>query len=79
MRVFKVADGTSWIARLQDPREDASGGGNAGWETILFEGGAESEMQRLVYRPAGWFGAASVLDLIKALEEGVPVRLRWGG
>jgi hypothetical protein len=80
MRVFKVSDGTSWQARLQEPGAEAgSSASTAAWEAILFQPGRNTDVDRLVYRPAGWLAAASQEDLAAALEEGVRVRVRWGG
>jgi hypothetical protein len=76
MRVFKVSDGTSWHARLQEPGSSAS---TAAWEAILFQPGRNADANRLVYRPAGWLAAASPAELAAALEEGVRVRVHWGG
>lgn len=80
MRVFKVSDGTSWVARLHDG--DDAGGERVqqriGWETIVFEAAPDAVAQRLVYRPAGWLASATPAELADALEEGVAVRLRWG-
>jgi hypothetical protein len=78
MRVFKVSDGTSWQARLQEPGSGA-GASTAAWEAILFQPGGYADADRLVYRPAGWLAAASQAELAAALEEGVRVRVRWGG
>jgi hypothetical protein len=78
MRVFKVSDGTSWEARLQEPGAGSSAS-TAAWEAILFQPGPRTDADRLVYRPAGWLAAASQADLAAALEEGVRVRVRWGG
>jgi hypothetical protein len=78
MRVFKVSDGTSWQARLQEPGADSSAS-TAAWEAILFQPGRTADVDRLVYRPAGWLAAASPEELAAALEEGVRVRVRWGG
>jgi hypothetical protein len=77
MRIFKVADGTSWVARLHD-RSDSSSANRIGWEAILFEATPGSVAQRLVYRPAGWLKDASVSELAAALDEGFAVRVRWG-
>jgi hypothetical protein len=77
MRVFKVADGTSWVAKLQDP-SDAPEASHNGWEAVLFELTPAASAQRLVYRPAGWLQEATLSDLVEALEEGVAVRVRWG-
>lgn len=79
MRVFKVSDGTSWVARLHDTTDDDSAvGSRTGWEAILFESGPGAAAQRLVYRPHGWLADASPEDLAAALEEGVAIRVRWG-
>ncbi|HEX6306960.1 MAG TPA: hypothetical protein VFZ69_02165 [Longimicrobiales bacterium] len=79
MRVFKVADGTSWVARLHDAVDDAGAvRTRTGWEAVVFEGGPSAVAQRLVYRPNGWLAAATPADLAQALEEGVPIRVRWG-
>jgi hypothetical protein len=74
MRVFRLSDGTSWVARLEEPGQ----GGGSGWEAVVFQKDPETAAQRLVYRPSGWLDAASVPELTAALEEGVTVRLRWG-
>jgi hypothetical protein len=79
MRVFKVSDGTSWVARLHDGAEHAPAAERAGWEAILFTADPVAVAQRLVYRPAGWLAAATLDELVAALEEGVLVRARWGG
>jgi hypothetical protein len=78
MRVFKVSDGTSWQARLHEPAT-ASSASTAAWEAILFQPGRLDHADRLVYRPAGWLAAASQAELAAALEEGIRVRVRWGG
>lgn len=77
MRVFRLVDGTSWVARVHDAPEDPSAV-RAGWEAILFEHSPGAVAQRLVYRPAGWLQHATPGDLAEALEEGVAVRVRWG-
>lgn len=79
MRVFKVADGTSWLARLHDTADEEEGGKpRTGWEAVLFESGPGAAAQRLVYRPHGWLAAASPQDLEAALAEGVAIRVTWG-
>jgi hypothetical protein len=77
MRVFKVADGTSWVARPHDG-EDLPARPHAGWQAVLFEAGPHTMAQRLVYRPTGWLSSATVEELAEALAEGVSVRVRWG-
>jgi hypothetical protein len=77
MRVFKLSDGSSWVARLHDSTEDGSARMRIGWQAILFEQ-PEHVAQRLVYRPPGWLAGASAEELAVALEEGVAVRVRWG-
>lgn len=77
MRIFKVADGTSWVARLHDETEGESRR-QVGWQAILFETGPAAAAQRLVYRPPGWLASATTEDLAAALEEGIAVRVRWG-
>ena len=77
MRVFKVADGTSWMARLHDATDDAVSA-RTGWEAVVFQSGPHAVAQRLVYRPHGWLAAATPADLAEALEEGVSIRVRWG-
>jgi hypothetical protein len=78
MRVFKLQDGSSWVARLHDGTDDETGGSRIGWQAILFEASPHTVAQRLVYRPPGWLAGASVEELATALEEGVAVRVRWG-
>ena len=79
MRVFKVADGTSWMARLHDATDDAEAvSARTGWEAVVFQSGPHDVAQRLVYRPHGWLAAATPADLAEALEEGVSIRVRWG-
>lgn len=79
MRVVKLADGTSWVARLHDAIDDAEGvTARTGWEAIVFEGGPGEVAQKLVYRPHGWLADATPMDLAAALEEGVAIRVRWG-
>ena len=78
MKVFKVADGSSWVARLHDTADDATVSARTGWEAILFESGPGAAAQRLVYRPYGWLDAATPAQLAEALEEGVAIRVRWG-
>jgi hypothetical protein len=79
MRVFKVADGTSWVAWLDDTIDDAEAvTARTGWEAILFESRPGTLAQRLVYRPHGWLAAATAEDLAAALDEGVAIRVRWG-
>jgi hypothetical protein len=79
MRIFRIADGTSWVARLHD---GAGGNGvepRSGWEAVVFDASVHELAQRLVYRPAGWLENATPAELADALEEGLAVRLRWGG
>jgi hypothetical protein len=76
MRVFKLVDGSSWVARLHD--ESEPGRKRIGWEAILMESSPVAAAQRLVYRPPGWLETASTGDLAAAFEEGVAVRVRWG-
>jgi hypothetical protein len=78
MRVFRIADGTSWVARRHDAADDATATGRTGWEAIVFETGPDAVAQRLVYRPNGGLEAASAVDLAEALQEGVAIRVRWG-
>lgn len=78
MRVFKVSDGTSWVARLHDTAEDGAAEQRAGWEAIVFHNGP-SDVAQLVYRPNGWLAGASPEELAAALAEGVAIRVRWGG
>lgn len=76
MRVFKVKDGSSWLARPEDaPAGDARP--RCGWESILFEQ-QPAGTARLVYRPAGWLAAATEAELAAALAEGESIRARWG-
>jgi hypothetical protein len=75
--VFKVADGTSWVARLDEGGE-AQPQPLTGWQGVLFERSPHTAAQRLVYRPPGWLDRATPADLAAALEEGVPVRTSWG-
>jgi hypothetical protein len=77
MRVFKVSDGTSWMARLHDATDESTATTRAGWEAILFERGPD-DAAKLVYRPHGWLLAATPDDLEEALAEGVAIRVRWG-
>jgi hypothetical protein len=76
MRVFRLADGTSWVARPVEGEEMDQPGGS-GWSMIVFEESPPTSAQRLVYRPPGWLDQATLPDLVAALEEGVSVRLRW--
>jgi len=78
MRVFKLADGTSWIARLHDGAEESVLEERVGWEAILIESDPVAAVQRLVYRPSGWLSVATPADLATALEEAHTVRSRWG-
>lgn len=79
MKVFRLADGTSWVARLHDAVDDPKAvTARTGWEAVVFEGGPGEVAQRLVYRPHGWLANATPADLAEALEEGVPIRVRWG-
>lgn len=79
MKVFKVADGTSWVARLHDATDDSAAvNARTGWEAIVFEARPDAVAQRLVYRPHGWLATASPADLTAALEEGLAIRVRWG-
>jgi hypothetical protein len=79
MRVFKLADGTSWLARLHDATDDAQAvSERTGWEAVVFQSGPHAVAQRLVYRPHGWLAAATPAELAEALEEGVSIRVRWG-
>lgn len=75
MRVFKVGDGTSWVARRHDAADVES---KAGWEAIVFQR-SPSDVAQLVYRPNGWLATASVEELAAALDDGVAIRVRWGG
>lgn len=77
MRVFKLSDGTSWVARVHEAAEAAQAQ-PAGWDTILFEQTVAAVAQRLVYRPRGWLEDATPADLAQALEEGVAIRVKWG-
>jgi hypothetical protein len=80
MRVFKLSDGSSWVARLHDgAAEDSDVTSRVGWEAVVFEKDPGEVAQRLVYRPAGWLAAATPAELAAALEEGVVVRTRWTG
>jgi hypothetical protein len=79
MRVFKVSDGTSWTARIDDGGDDVQDEQRPGWEAIVFEASVAAAAQRLVYRPPGWLQQATARDLTAALEEGVTVRVKWGG
>lgn len=79
MRVFRLSDGSSWLATLHEPGDTGAGGTRAGWETVLFQQDQQVTGQRLVYRPSGWLDGATLNDLVAAYEEGVPVRMRWGG
>jgi hypothetical protein len=79
MKVFRLVDGSSWVARLHDEADDAEAvAARTGWEAVVFESGPGAVAQRLVYRPHGWLAHASPADLAAALEEGVPIRVRWG-
>jgi len=78
MRVFKVMDGTSWIAKLDEGEHATAQAPKTGWEAIVFEMDVVTGRRRLVYRPSGWLQGASVDDLVEALEEGVTVRAHWG-
>jgi hypothetical protein len=78
MKVFKVADGTSWTVRVEE-RDSSTEPQRAGWETVVFEDTVHATVQRLVYRPPGWLRQATPGELAAALEESVAVRLRWGG
>jgi hypothetical protein len=44
---------------------------------VVFESTPVGAAARLVYRPAGWLGAATVQELAEALAEGDAVRARW--
>lgn len=78
MRVFRLADGSSWVAKLHDRSESEETRARVGWQAILFEASPHGVAQRLVYRPPGWLDGASPEELAAALEEGVAVRVRWG-
>jgi hypothetical protein len=79
MRVFKVSDGSSWVARVSEGDiAPEAGPATFGWDAIVFETDRMTAVQRLVYRPSGWLGGATVAELAAALEEGQPVRTRWG-
>lgn len=75
MREFKEEDGRAWRARLEV--EPASNEGGS-WEIVLFEPDSDAEVQRIVYRPAGWLQNAAIQELIAALREASAVRTRWG-
>jgi hypothetical protein len=77
MRVFKLADGSSWVARLHDEGDAPRKG--SGWQAILIEASPAGSASRLVYRPPGWLDEATPVELADALDEGVMVRVRWGG
>lgn len=77
MRVFKLADGTSWVARLHDEAPEVVER-RFGWEAVVFDAAPADVPQRLVYRPRGWLEGATADELAAALDEGVAVRLRWG-
>ena len=76
MRVFKVADGTSWVARVHDSAVPATTP-RAGWEAIVFQS-RPSQVAQLVYRPTGWLDGATPAELAAALEDSVAIRVRWG-
>jgi hypothetical protein len=76
MRVFKVADGTSWVARVDDSAVAATTP-KAGWEAVVFQS-RPSQVAQLVYRPTGWLAGATPEELAAALEDAVAVRVRWG-
>jgi hypothetical protein len=78
MRVFKVSDGTSWVARVHDPAEHEGAAAKTGWEAVVFES-KPSDVAQLVYRPNGWLEGATMEELVAALREGVAIRVRWGG
>jgi hypothetical protein len=73
MREFRGDDGRTWRARLEETRTAAG----SAWEIVLFEVDSGQEIQRIVYRPAGWLHSAPVRDLITALGEAEMVRTRW--
>ena len=77
MRVFKLSDGTSWIAKIHEAGDGMSSPAT-GWDTILFHQDHDLFGQRLVYRPRGWLSTASSAELASALDEGVAIRVRWG-
>ena len=77
MRVFKLSDGSSWIAKIHEA-SDGMASPAAGWDTILFQQDPDAFGQRLVYRPRGWLTSATSAELAAALEEGVAIRVRWG-
>ena len=77
MRVFKVQDGSSWVARVEQVGAAAPEERRVGWEAILFENPTARAAARLVYRPSGWLGSASLDELVAALQEGDAVRARW--
>jgi len=78
MRVFRISDGSSWTARVQEGATDVVAEPRPGYDAIVFDADPVAATQRLVYRPPGWLEQASVADLVAALEEGVVVRARWG-
>jgi hypothetical protein len=75
MRVFKVADGTSWVARVHDAAQTPTP--KAGWEAVIFQT-VPSQVAQLVYRPSGWLAGATPEELAAALNDAVAVRVRWG-
>jgi hypothetical protein len=77
MRVFKVADGTSWVARLHDSADEAGPAPKAGWEAVVFQS-VPSHVAQLVYRPSGWLELATAEELARALADGQTIRVRWG-
>jgi hypothetical protein len=80
MRVFRLSDGTSWVARLHDePEAGSDARERIGWEAVVFDPSLAGLAQRLVYRPPGWLMTATPAELAAALDEAVAIRLRWGG
>lgn len=78
MRYFQSQDGKTWSLRLDNALARTSGfSERVGWEAILFETVPPSDVQKIVFRPAGWLDLASAADMAAALQDAVAVRTRW--
>ena len=78
MRYFHSQDGRTWTLRLDNALAQTSGfSERVGWEAVLFETVPPSDVQKIVFRPAGWLDVATAGDMATALNDAVAVRTRW--
>lgn len=70
---FISEDGRAWSAVVHDgPMQQPE---VVGWEAVVFD--ADLEIQRIVFRPAGWLASATEIDLRVALDASEAIRTRW--